>query len=100
MADETEEHIDADYSGHPYRMPSVEECLEYASTNPQTAARQEDCIGMTLPDGRFVIMGPGSYSTAKWFLRGEDGEPDFDQPIDIKAELNKAGSLTLRPPER
>ena len=39
MADENEEHIDADYSGHPYRMPSVEECLEYASTNPQTAAR-------------------------------------------------------------
>lgn len=87
MADETEEHLDTDYSGRPYRMPSVEECLEYASANPQTANRCEDYIGMKLPDGRFAIMGPGISSTAKWFLRGEDGRPDFDQPIDIKDQI-------------
>lgn len=98
MADKTEEHLDADYSGHPYRLPSVEECLEYASANPQSV-RWTDGLGIELPDGRYAILGGGNPSTGIWFLRGQDGQPDLNQRIDVEAELNKVGR-TLKPQER
>ena len=51
MADKTEEHLDADYSGRPYRMPSVEECL----AAPRRRSPPENGIGTELPDGRQVM---------------------------------------------
>ncbi len=98
MADKTEEHLDADYSGRPYRLPAVEECLEYASANPQSVM-WTDGFEIELPDGRYAILGGGNPSTGIWFLRGQDGQPDLNQRIDVEAELNKVGR-TLKPPER
>ena len=77
---------------------SVEECLEYASANPQSV-RWTDGLGIELPDGRYAILGGGNPSTGIWFLRGQDGQPDLNQRIDVEAELNKVGR-TLKPPER
>ena len=85
MAGATEEHLDTDYSGRPYRMPSVEECLEYARTHPEPPPGTG--IVTELPDGRKAILGKGGLTTGEWFVLGKDGWPDWDQPIDTK-ELN------------
>ena len=73
MAGEIEENLDTDYSGRPFR--------------PETG------IVMGLPDGRRVILGGGDSPIGEWFVLGEDG-PDWDQPVDIRKELNQ------RPPGR
>ena len=79
MADKTEEHIDADHSGHPYRMPSVEECL----AAPRRRSPPETGIGTELPDGRQVML----CGKDGWFVQGRDGWPDLDQPVDIHKEF-------------
>ena len=73
MAGEIEEHLDTDYSGRPYRMPSVE---EYLAAPP---IPREDGIMMDLPDGRRVVLDGAN----EWFVLGEDGRPDRDQPVDV-----------------
>lgn len=77
MADKTEEHVDdTDYSGRPYRLPTVEECL--AAPRPPPGGG----IMMGLPDGRRAILDSGGIRTGKWFVVGEDGWPDHAQPVD------------------
>ena len=87
MADEIKERLDTDYSGRPYRMPSVEECL----AAPRRRSPPETSIGMDLPDGRRVML----CGKDRWFVQGEDGWPDLDQPVDIYKEFNLE-----RPPDR
>ena len=75
MAGETEEHLGIDEHNPP----------------------PDGGIMMGLPDGRRVILGRGGGDGAlsgEWFVRGKDGWPDWDQPVDVRKELNK------RPPGR
>ena len=46
------------------------------------------CIRTLLPDGRQVVLGRGSGLTGEYFVVGDDGWPDWDQPVDIHKELN------------
>lgn len=69
MAGETEEHLNTD-------------------------SLREDGIMAVLPDGRLIISGGGGLS-GKWFVLGKDGEPDWDQPVDIYKEFNLE-----QPPDR
>ena len=43
---------------------------------------------MRLPDGRRVILSGAGFLTGRWYVRGMDGWPDWDQPVDIYKELN------------
>lgn len=70
MADETEGHVDIDYSRRLRQDPP------------------EGGIVMDLPDGRRVISGGGASLSGKWFVLAKDGWPDWDQPVDIYKELN------------
>lgn len=86
MADKTDEHVDdTDYSGRPYRLPTVEECL--ADTRPPPGGG----VMMGLPDGRRAFWAGGSDITDEWFIVGEDGWPDRDQPVDAR-------ELGIKPP--
>lgn len=61
----------------------------------RVATYREDAIVMDLPDGRRVISVSGDGPPGKWFVRGKDGWPDMDQPVDIYKEFN-----VERPPVR
>ena len=93
MADETEEHVDTDYSGRPYRLPTVEECL----AAPRPIPPREDGIVMYLPDGRLAMLGSGGPPPGEWFIVGEDGWPDRDQPVDAR-ELGVEPRPAAAPP--
>ncbi len=80
MADETEEHVDTDYSGRPYRLQTVEEFF----AAPRPIPPPETGIYMALPDGRRVVL-VGGPPPGEWFIVGEDGWPDRDQPVDPRA---------------
>ena len=82
MADKTDEHVDdTDYSGRPYRLPTVEECLAVPRR-----PRDGGAVMMRLPDGRRAIL-VGGPPPGEWFVVGEDGWPDRDQPVDPHREL-------------
>ena len=93
MADETEEHVDTDYSGRPYRLPTVEEFF----AAPRPMPPREDSIVMYLPDGREAILGSGGPPPGEWFIVGEDGWPDRDQPVDPR-ELGLKPRPAAAPP--
>ena len=73
MADQDEDQVDTDYSGRPYRLPTVEE-LAAADLPPPDIWD----IVVELPDGRNAAMSGGRYYIVK-----DDGWPDWDQPVHI-----------------
>lgn len=72
MAGETEDHSDTDH--------------------PRRPGQPSDGPGggfvIRLPDGRRVILAGAGFQTGTWYVRGDDGWPDWDQPVDIHKELN------------
>ena len=73
MADQ-DQAVDTDYSGRPYRLPSTEEILE---AGLPSHSPYDMLVG--LPDGRAAVYtGEGRY-----YLRKDDGWPDWDQPVHI-----------------
>ncbi len=59
------------------------------SRRPSREMGELYCIRTVLPDGRQVVLGRGSGLTGgEYFVIGDDGRPDWDQPVDIDKELN------------
>ena len=73
MADQ-DQAVDTDYSGRPYRPPTVEEMLQASLEHPPFDQMVD------LPDGRRAVYG----GHGKYYLRGDDGWPDWDQPVHIR----------------
>lgn len=73
MADQ-DQVVDTDYSGRPYRRPTVEEILH----SPLGEYSPYD-LGVDLPDGRRAVCG----GRGKYYLEGEGGLPDRDHPVHL-----------------
>ena len=73
MADQ-DQAVDTDYSGRPYRPPTIEEILE--SSLPLDSPFD---IVTFLPDGRHAALG----NDDRYYVVGDDGWPDWDQPVHI-----------------
>ena len=76
MADQEQDYIDSDYSGRPYRLPTVDEILSGPPTDPLSLYD----LGFDLPDGRSATMADGG----QYYIDGDDGRPDLDRPVWIE----------------
>ena len=78
MADPHEDQVDTDYSGRPYRLPTVEELgAEQLRGNPPPPDIWD--IAHELPDGRIAVLVDGRY-----YITHPDGSPDRKRPVWIK----------------
>ena len=73
MADQ-DQAVDTDYSGRPYRPPTIEEILE----SPLPLDSPYDIV-TSLPDGRRAVLTAND----RYYVVGDDGRPDWDQPVHI-----------------
>ena len=64
--------VGSDYSGRPLGRPTPER-IAAGTTVPINP------IATTLPDGRRAIR-----SRRRWYLAGENGRPDYDQPVEVE----------------
>ena len=75
MADQEQDYVDTDYSGRPYRLPTVDEIL----SGPPTDSLYD--LGFDLPDGRSATMAAGG----QYYLDRDDGRPDWDRRCGSRA---------------
>lgn len=78
MADQGSDHIDTDYSGRPYRLPTADEIM----SAPRPAISPYD-VQCALPDGRRAVRA-GDHDGPRYYLLGADGWPDWDRPVWIE----------------
>ena len=86
MADPHEDQVDTDYSGRPYRLPTVEELTgEMLRGNPPPPDIWD--IVHELPDGRIAVLVGGRY-----YITHPDGKPGPEAAgVDQGRERRQAG---------
>lgn len=80
MGEQDQDHyVDVDYSGRPYRLPTVEEAL---SAPPPTRSPYD--LHIELPDGRKAVEAADGDGGHQCYILRADGWPDWDRPVWIE----------------